>query len=332
MLLDFNLAVGWQLPVDDLPEDLGGTLAYMAPERLRAVARAADVVPPVAADRHRADLYALGMVLVESLAGRTPDHTWGLPRTPRQSAAELAQSREQGAGTLIRSCRPAIAPALRSIVARCLAPDPADRYNRASELADDLDRWCSDRPPAFAREPDRRTRVLRWMRKRRRAVVAGSLSLAVATVSTLAVSKAFHSSLREKAPVPAGSPLGRPQARVFRYQKLGHWRSVDRDAPEDAFRHLAYYNVLGSRDWRNSHAFRALPEADRSTGDLAPRADAAAWPCASAAAGTHPGDWRRRAWRRSTAWWRCARQGLCSPSAGSCDASSAFLTPSPARR
>ena len=39
MLLDFNLAVGWRSPGgDDLPGDPGGTLAYMAPERLRAVA------------------------------------------------------------------------------------------------------------------------------------------------------------------------------------------------------------------------------------------------------------------------------------------------------
>ena len=61
MLLDFNLAVGWRSPGgEDLPGDTGGTLAYMAPERLRAVAQPEHAVVPKAADRHRADLYALG--------------------------------------------------------------------------------------------------------------------------------------------------------------------------------------------------------------------------------------------------------------------------------
>ena len=113
MLLDFNLAVGWRSPSgDDLPGDAGGTLAYMAPERLRAVAQPEQAAFPKAADRHRADLYALGMVLLEALAGRTPDHPRGSPRTPREMAAALARSRQQGAATLIRSCRVSIAPGL----------------------------------------------------------------------------------------------------------------------------------------------------------------------------------------------------------------------------
>src|SRR5262249_27223363 len=106
MLLDFNLAVGWQAPNGcDLPGDLGGTLVYMAPERLRTVAQRGDAGIPRAADRHRADLYALGMVLLEALASRPPDHPRGAPRAPHELAAALALSRQHGAGRLIRSCR-----------------------------------------------------------------------------------------------------------------------------------------------------------------------------------------------------------------------------------
>ena len=101
MLLDFNLAVGWQSPGgDDLPGDVGGTLAYMAPERLRTVAEPENAVVPKAADRHRADLYALGMVLLEALAGRTADHPRGSPRTPRELAKALRRISAAGSGDI----------------------------------------------------------------------------------------------------------------------------------------------------------------------------------------------------------------------------------------
>jgi serine/threonine protein kinase/Flp pilus assembly protein TadD len=264
MLLDFNLAVGWQSPGgDDLPEDVGGTLAYMAPERLRAVAAPENAAVPKAADRHRADLYGLGMVLLEALAGRTLDHPRGSPRAPRDLARAFALSRQQGVETLIRSCRVAIAPGLRSILARCLAADPADRYTRASELAEDLDRWCSERPLAFAREPHWRHGVLRWARRRRSAVVAGTVSLVVAGVSTLAVWSAVQSSLQEKALAKLGHLWDDTESNVFPLRKFGHWRLAESDNPEEAFHRLAHYNILGAGDWRARDEFRALPESER---------------------------------------------------------------------
>jgi serine/threonine protein kinase/tetratricopeptide (TPR) repeat protein len=265
MLLDFNLAVGWQLPGGgDLPGDLGGTLVYMAPERLQAVARPDGGIPPTAADRHRADLYALGMVLVEALTGRIPDHPRGSPRAARELAVALARSREQGAGTLIRSLRFTIAPALQSIVSRCLAPDPADRYHRASELAEDLDRWCTDRPLAFAREPHWRFGFGRWMRRRRPAVAAASLSLAVTVVCTTAIWNTIQTPLREQALARLAHLWDDTESKAFRFPRFGDWKPDVSDSPEEALHHLASYNVLGSSDWRTSDEFRALPEADRS--------------------------------------------------------------------
>jgi serine/threonine protein kinase len=154
MLLDFNLAVGWYpSDGDDLPAEAGGTLAYMAPERLKAIAEPRVFVLPRVDERHRADLYALGMVLLEGLAGRNADRVESLPQPPRTLARALLASRQQEIEALIRSGRVPIEPALQSILRRCLAADPADRYGRASELAEDLDRWCGNRSLAFAREP-----------------------------------------------------------------------------------------------------------------------------------------------------------------------------------
>jgi serine/threonine protein kinase len=261
MLLDFNLAVGWGARAgEDLPAETGGTLAYMAPERLRAITQPGTYPPPRVDERHRADLYALGMVLLEALAGRIPDQHEGAPRA---LARALELSRARGIGALVRSSRVAIEPALQSILGRCLAADPADRYHRAAALAEDLDRWCGDRALAFAREPQWPSRLVRWARRRRRVVIAGALSLAVAATSALALSTSGRASLREHALAKLDFLWNNNESQVFRFPRFGHWRQDDFDTPEEALQRLAYYNVLGHGDWRLSDDFRSLPDSQR---------------------------------------------------------------------
>ena len=68
MLFDFNLAVAWSAELEI--GEVGGTLAYMAPERLRAIAAPEHATKPSSEDRQRADIYSLGLILLESLSGR----------------------------------------------------------------------------------------------------------------------------------------------------------------------------------------------------------------------------------------------------------------------
>src|SRR5262249_46797379 len=70
MLLDFNLAHNMHNPRAQASATLGGTVAYMAPEHLRALA-ARDPALVRQVDQ-RSDLYALGMVLYEMLTGHSP--------------------------------------------------------------------------------------------------------------------------------------------------------------------------------------------------------------------------------------------------------------------
>ena len=81
-----------------------------------------------------------------------------------------------------------MAPGLRVILERCLDPRPAGRYRRAWELAEDLDRWRTNRPLAFTAEPFWACTVPCWFRRNKRRLMhtAAALSLFVG-LSTAAV-------------------------------------------------------------------------------------------------------------------------------------------------
>ena len=91
-----------------------GTRGYMAPEQVRA--EAVD---------HRADIFALGAVLYELLAG---ERAFTGPSPVETLHAVLAEDPDM-------SALPASRPALRRIVSRCLEKRPEDRFNSALDVA-----------------------------------------------------------------------------------------------------------------------------------------------------------------------------------------------------
>jgi len=96
-----------------------GTVEYLSPEQARG--------DPVDG---RSDLYALGLILYEALAGEAPFRggTWSEVLGQRLTA----EPRE------LSALRPEVPPWLAGVVHRCLERDPADRYRDAAELARDL--------------------------------------------------------------------------------------------------------------------------------------------------------------------------------------------------
>jgi serine/threonine-protein kinase len=78
----------------------------------------------------RSDLYSLGRVLYETLAGRPP-FTGASPR-------EMLAARFAGSLTPLHELRPEVPVGVEDVVARTLAPDPADRIASAAELASAL--------------------------------------------------------------------------------------------------------------------------------------------------------------------------------------------------
>jgi serine/threonine protein kinase len=139
-LTDFGVAQVLGEPALTRTGDVVGTLAYMAPEQARGRA----VGPP-------ADVYALGVVLYEALAGRRPAPT----RAPALAARRAGRSLPS-----LNRARPDLPTDLIEAVDATLAPDPRTRtrlpalrraLTHAARHADDEPRWTPPSPPRRAR-------------------------------------------------------------------------------------------------------------------------------------------------------------------------------------
>ena len=270
MLLDFNLAVGW-LPstsasaADGAPQDAGGTLPYMAPERLRVVANPADALRPSAADRHRADIYSLGVVLFEALTGRSPELPGSKALSVQEMASAYVSSRALGGDVMIRSASSAVPSGLRPILKRCLASDAADRYGMASELAEDLDCWRENRPFVYAREPSATVMLARWVRRRRHPVTVAVLGLGLLLVGGgFAWRWSEAEVLRREWAASSDLQLHSGDSGAFLLRRpLGDVVNRKGDPAEIAKRNLERYGVIGKGDWRTRDEFRGLPPSER---------------------------------------------------------------------
>jgi tetratricopeptide (TPR) repeat protein/predicted Ser/Thr protein kinase len=158
-VLDFGLAREIQ-PGDSSITDAGaflGTLLYAAPEQVQGDPARIDV---------RADVFALGLILYESLSGERP---WPTPTSLGDAVARTARP-----VTPLPRVAPGVDADLETIVIRCLAADPDRRYPSAGHLREDLERFLARRP-IEARRDSRvyRARKLVQRRPLESATVAG---------------------------------------------------------------------------------------------------------------------------------------------------------------
>jgi len=172
MLMDFNVSV--RTNADDAAlGHLGGTLPYMAPEHLALLAPQADQEP--APIDERSDIYSLGIVFYELLTGTSPFAQQNDPRSLTASVHRMLAERLQGPRPMPLTA--ATPPGLQSIVSRCLAPRPEDRYESAAALAEDLERFLTHRPLRYANDPSISERASKWIRRHPRLISAGAVLL-----------------------------------------------------------------------------------------------------------------------------------------------------------
>ena len=144
-----------------------GTAGFIAPEQTNGPA--ANVTPA-------ADVYSLGAVLFNVLAGRPP-FLGSNPVSVIRQASETQAPR-------LRSLAPSLDRDLETICARCLERDPKARYHSAGDLAADLERWLDGRP-IVARPVSPPARIWRWSQRNPKLVGAAAMGvlLGAATVS-----------------------------------------------------------------------------------------------------------------------------------------------------
>ena len=140
--------------------DLPGTLRYMSPEQALGKRSLVD---------RRTDIYALGATLYELLALR--------PVVPGTDKQEMLRRIADDEPEPLRKLNPAVPVDLATIVAKCLAKDPANRYQTAWQLGDELTRFLDGRPIA-ARPVGALARTWRWCRRKpAQAALAAGLVL-----------------------------------------------------------------------------------------------------------------------------------------------------------
>lgn len=194
-LLDFGIAKPLQRQfgaVDAIETGLVDRFlspVYAAPEQLRGTAITT-----------ACDVYALGILLYELLAGAPPFAQDGispgaleqriLDVDPPPPSVRARQQDERATGLVVDRD-------LDSIVLRCLRKEPADRYGSVDALAEDLQRYLQGLP-VQARQGNGWYRLSRFVVRHRVALAAAVLVATTATVGGMLLWRQQHATQTER--------------------------------------------------------------------------------------------------------------------------------------
>jgi serine/threonine protein kinase len=211
-LLDFGTSKLIQ-PDSLLTTTVMATPAYASPEQLRneAVTTACDI-------------YALGAILFELLAGRRPNLDSSvaimiersikeLPSEPLPEAVTAPAAEHRGL-TQAR-LRNLLSGDLATIVAKCLSPRPRDRYASVDALITDIQRYLDGRP-ILARPQTTTYRIGKFIRRNRKSVVVAILAVLALTATS------GYAIWRQQQAVRAGRRAERMQNFMYRLFKLAN--------------------------------------------------------------------------------------------------------------
>jgi non-specific serine/threonine protein kinase/serine/threonine-protein kinase len=248
-VLDFGIARRVDVDAGSTATGLGevlGSLAYMSPEQVAGDPLDVDV---------RSDVYALGVMLHELLAGRRP---LALDGRSFPAALRIILNEEP---PRLGTVDPALAGDLETIVAKALEKEKEQRYASAAALADDLRRYLADEP--IAARPASAVYQLRKFARRNRALAGGAALAAAALAVGTGVStwQAVRATAAERAAEArrGEAVAAREQAEERRREAVGAGRLAET-------RRLAADSARALAEWERLDAERARAAAEASAG------------------------------------------------------------------
>ena len=147
--------------------DMLGTLRYMSPEQSSGGKTPID---------HRTDIYSLGITLYEMLTLQPAISGTGYQEIVNQIVEEDPPSP--------RHIDPNIPLELEIITRKAISKNPVDRYETATLMADDLQRWLEDKP-ILAKAPTLYQRFAKWRRRHSSLVAVATVFAALACLGLL---------------------------------------------------------------------------------------------------------------------------------------------------
>ena len=121
-----------------MPGTVLGTQVYMAPEQLDS--RMGEV-------SCQTDIYALGLIMYESMVGVAPFHEKGIFNIIKEIVT--------GSPMAMHKVRPEIDPNLEKIILKATARKPCQRFATALEMAESLEKLDLTLPDYSVRKPGR---------------------------------------------------------------------------------------------------------------------------------------------------------------------------------
>ncbi len=144
-----------------------GTPSYMAPEQARGDVRHTD---------KRSDIWSVGAFLYEMVSGILP--------FPGKTTIDVVMGIMDDDPPPLRQRNASLPRDAEAVIFKCMAKDPAKRYQTAEELRDDIDRFLNG-VPVTARPVTRFRRFLSWLRRNRAMALTASLGVLGVTITLL---------------------------------------------------------------------------------------------------------------------------------------------------
>jgi len=211
-LLDFGTSKLIQ-PDSRLTTTVMATPAYASPEQLRNEAVTTSC-----------DIYALGAILFELLAGSRPGSSASaaamieraiLEQEPESLPAAATAAAAEKRGLSESRFRQLLTGDLATIVQKCLRPRPRDRYSSIDSLSADIQRYLNGRP-VQARPQTTLYWLSKFVRRNRGALAATAL------VVVLLIGSVAYAGWRQEQAVREGQRALRMQTFMYRLFKLAN--------------------------------------------------------------------------------------------------------------